>query len=323
MMLNKTDWDKFATATGAKLEDLKTWEGLAITAEKYYNWTDGLTPTPNDGKAFFGRDAMANYIIVGSKQLGQEIFAVKNGQVSLVIDNVIMRRLWDNFYIPYINGYYNAVGKFRSDDAKTGEIIALVGSTSGIPYFPETVVIDDSEEYDIEALVLPLPNFENTPPYAVQQGAGMVVVKSDKAREYASVEFLKWFTDKDRNIRFSLESGYMPVKKEANNIEIIKEYMVNCKDNRLIEQLQTVLPTVVEQLQNYELYTNKAFRNGTDARGVLTNSLIEKSKKDREEVINLLKEGRTREDAVGQFVTEENFHQWLTSLKKGLEDAIK
>ncbi|HHY71113.1 MAG TPA: extracellular solute-binding protein, partial [Thermoanaerobacterales bacterium] len=169
LMLNKTDWDKFATATGARLEDLKTWEGLAITAEKYYKWTDSLTPTPNDGKAFFGRDAMANYIIVGSKQLGQEIFAVKNGQVSLVIDDAIMRRLWDNFYIPYINGYYSAVGKFRSDDAKTGEIIALVCSTSGITYFPETVVIDDSKEYDIEALVLPLPNFKNTLPYAVQQ----------------------------------------------------------------------------------------------------------------------------------------------------------
>ena len=52
MMLNKTDWDKFAASTGARLEDLKTWEGLAVTAEKYYQWTDSLTPIPNDGKAF-------------------------------------------------------------------------------------------------------------------------------------------------------------------------------------------------------------------------------------------------------------------------------
>ncbi len=323
LMLNKTDWDKFATATGARLEDLKTWEGLAITAEKYYKWTDSLTPTPNDGKAFFGRDAMANYIIVGSKQLGQEIFAVKNGQVSLVIDDAIMRRLWDNFYIPYINGYYSAVGKFRSDDAKTGEIIALVCSTSGITYFPETVVIDDSKEYDIEALVLPLPNFKNTLPYAVQQGSGMVVVKSDRVREYASVEFLKWFTDKDRNIRFCMESGYMPVKKEANNIETIKEYMANSKSNRVTEQLQISLPIVVKQLQNYELYTNKAFKNGTEARRVLTGSLIERSKTDREKVVKLLREGRTREEAVKQVATEENFIQWLTDLKRSLEDAIK
>ncbi len=322
MMLNKTDWDKFAAATGASLEELKTWERLAVTAEKYYEWTDSLTPIPNDGKAFFGRDAMANYILVGSKQLGKEIFTVKNGQVSLVVDDAIMRRLWDNFYIPYINGYYKAVGKFRSDDAKTGEIIALVCSTSGIPYFPESVVIDDSKEYDIEALVLPLPNFENTPPCAVQQGAGMVVVKSDKVKEYASVEFLKWFTDKDRNIKFSLESGYMPVKKEANNIKVIEEYLANNKGTKVLDKLRSSLSILVEQLETYELYTNKAFENGTDAREVLTKSLIDKSKADREKVVELLKEGRTREEAVKQVATEDNFYQWLTELKESLKGAI-
>ena len=49
----------------------------------------------------------------------------------------------------------------------------------------------------------------------------MVVVKSDKVKEHASVEFLKWFTDKDRNIKFSLESVYAR-EKEANNIKVMK-----------------------------------------------------------------------------------------------------
>ena len=53
-MLNQTDWDKFASATGASLSDLATVEGVTKTAENYYNWTDGLTDAPNDGKAFFG-----------------------------------------------------------------------------------------------------------------------------------------------------------------------------------------------------------------------------------------------------------------------------
>lgn len=323
MMLNKTDWDRFAEATGVEIEDLKTWEGLAATAKKYYEWTDNLTMTSNDGKAFFGRDAMANYIIVGSKQLGQEIFNVKNGEVTLVIDDAIMRKLWDNFYIPYINGYYNAVGKFRSDDVKTGEIIALVGSTSGIGYFPESVIIQDNKEYDIETLVLPLPNFENTTPCAVQQGAGMVVVKSDKTSEYASVEFLKWFTDKKRNIKFSIESGYMPVKKELNNIEVIEEYVNKSDSGRITNQLRILLPIATEQVQSYELYTNRAFRNGTDARGVLSKNLIEKSKLDRDKIVNLLNEGFSREEAVKQFDTDDNFNRWLTEFKKDLEDAVK
>ena len=42
-MLNKTDWNKFAEATGADLNDLKTIEGVTKTAQAYYEWTDSQT----------------------------------------------------------------------------------------------------------------------------------------------------------------------------------------------------------------------------------------------------------------------------------------
>ena len=54
LILNKTEWDKFAAATGASYDDLSTVESLTAAAEAYYNWTDSLTDTPNDGKALFG-----------------------------------------------------------------------------------------------------------------------------------------------------------------------------------------------------------------------------------------------------------------------------
>lgn len=40
-MLNKTDWDKFARDTGADIYSLQTWEGLAMTAQEYYEWSEG------------------------------------------------------------------------------------------------------------------------------------------------------------------------------------------------------------------------------------------------------------------------------------------
>ena len=63
MILNSTDWKPFAQATGVQLSDLETMEGVAEVGRQYYEWTDSLTGTPNDGKAFWGRDAMANYIL--------------------------------------------------------------------------------------------------------------------------------------------------------------------------------------------------------------------------------------------------------------------
>ena len=161
------------------LADLETFEGITATARAYYAWTDSLTDAPDDGKAFFGRDAMANYCIIGSRQLGAEVF----GDGTLVPDKDVFRRLWDNYYVPYINGWFTASGRFRSDSARMGDIVALVGSSSGSIYFPSAVSVSDSESYRITCTVLPAPIFAGGARYAVQQGAGMCVIKSDSATE--------------------------------------------------------------------------------------------------------------------------------------------
>lgn len=181
MMINVTDWAKFAEAENVFFDDLSTWEGLAATAEKYYNYTDGLTPDiPNDGKAFFGRDSIANYMVTGAKQLGCA-FAEPDGDGNVVVsaDKEVLRRLWENYYVPFVKGYYAADSRFRSDDMKTGNIIAMVCSNSAASYCPNEVTINDDHTYPIDIAVLHVPNFEGCDPYIVQQGAGMSVVKSD------------------------------------------------------------------------------------------------------------------------------------------------
>lgn len=64
------------------------------------------------------------------KQMGEDLFEVQNGQVTICAAKEKMRRLWENYYVPYLKGYFNSIGKFRSDDVKTGDIIAYTGSLS-------------------------------------------------------------------------------------------------------------------------------------------------------------------------------------------------
>ena len=315
MMMNKTDWEPFAIETGAKLEDLTTWEGIVKTAKAYYDWSGG--------KAFFGRDAMANYMLVGSKQLGQEIFEVKNGQVQVQVHDDVMRKLWDCFYVPYVKGYYTAVGPFRSDDVKTGDIIAFVGSTSSMTYFPNKVVVDDQKSYPIESMVLPLPNFEGTLPHAVQQGAGMVVVKSDLLKERASTEFLKWFTETERNVQFSMRSAYLPVKKVANDLNLIQDQLQFCKEGDLKTPLCGALPLIFDQMKNSELYTSPVFSKGTSAREILDNALLTKAKTDHKIILQRMAQGQSREEAMETFLADENFEQWLLELKISLQVLLQ
>lgn len=160
LFLNDTDWQTFAAATGAQDSDLETVEGLVKTAEAYYNWTDAQTDTPNDGKALFGRDAMANYMLIGAKELGDTIFDVKDGKMTMGLSEDAARKLWDNYYVPYIKGWAAASGRFRSDDIKIGSILAYIGSNSSATYFPTQVMLSDTESHDIELKVLPTPHFE-------------------------------------------------------------------------------------------------------------------------------------------------------------------
>ena len=148
-LLNRTDWEYFAEATGASYEDLATVEGLTAAAQSYYEWTDSLTPEPNDGKAFFGRDAMANHFLIGAMEMGTELFSVEDGHMTLHFDKEVVRHLWDNYYVPFVKGYFAASGRFRSDDIKTGNIVSFVGSSSCATFFPRQVIVRDTKSNPI------------------------------------------------------------------------------------------------------------------------------------------------------------------------------
>lgn len=324
MMLNYTDWEKFAGETGVTTDDLKTWEGLVDVSEKYYNYTDDLTPDiPNDGKAFFGRDSIANYMSIGAKQLGSEFVTVdKDGNTKLNIEKDALRRLWDNYYVPYVKGYFTAQGRFRSEDAKIGIIMALVCSTTGAMYFPTEVTIDDDYTYPIDNLVLPVPNFEGTDPYIVQQGAGMSVLKSDEKSEYASAVFLKWFTEKERNVNFSSESGYLPVKKDACNFEEIEKVSAE-SGKELTDICKSTLSTSIDEINEYNLYTMPPFKNSADVRTFLENRIQDTALEAYAEATEKISSGESRDTVIEEYTNDAAFDKWYDSFCTDLDKIIE
>lgn len=317
LMLNKTDWDVFAGETGVSLDDLKTIEGISKVAKQYYEWTDAKTDVPNDGRAFFGRDANANYMIIGYRQLASEMFTVKNGEVKLSFERDVVKKLWDNYFIPYINGYFNASGRFRSDDIKTGNIIACVASSSSVTYLPKEVVLNDEESYPIEIEMMSSPKFADGLDYAVQQGAGMVVTKATEKEQLASTEFLKWFTEDKQNIQFALSSGYLPVTKKANDIKKISEN-IELKGNVKKSMISSLKTTKENQM-----YTTKAFEKGTDARAIMEESMSSLAKEVREIVVANLEQGMTLTEATASFTNDEYFDNWYQNVKGQLEALVK
>lgn len=320
MMINKTDWEPFAKATGASLDDLATTEGIAATAKAYYEWTDSLTPdVEGDGKAFYGRDSMSNYFIIGMKQMGTDLFDVENGQVTIRADKDQLRRLWDNYYVPYVNGYFASAGKFRSDDVKTGEILAYTGSSASSMYFPDQVEDADGTSRSIDYIVLPAPVMEGGEQIQVQQGASMAVTSSDPEHEYAACEFLRWFTAKENNLRFVCDAAYFPVRKDANSVEALDEVIAE-QNIEISSKAYDCLTSVMEKADEVTCYTPKCFATGYDTRKVLDYNLSDKAIADKAAIDEAVAVGASRAEAVAGYVTDEAFDAWYEALVQTLNE---
>ena len=320
LMINKTDWAPFEEATGTTMDELSTTEGITKAAEKYYKWTDSLTPdVPDDGKALYGRDSMSNYFVIGMKQMGKDIFSEKDGKVVVNTDKDLLKRLWENYYVPYIKGYFAAYGKFRSDDVKTGDILAYTGSTASAFYFPDEVEKEDSS-YPIECEIKLSPVMEGGKNYHVQQGAGMAVTKSDEKHEYAASVFLKWFTKKEQNLRFVSESSYLPVLKESNNMKSVDK-VIKDNDIKMNGKTYQCLKTVLKNFDNTKFYTMQNVDHGFSMRKVLDYNLSDRAAADKEAMDKEIAAGASREDEIAKYTSDESFESWYKDFCNALKEA--
>ena len=187
-------------------------------------------------------------------------------------------------------------------------------------YFPEQVEQEDNS-YAIDYAVMPAPVFQGGKNYAVQQGAGMVVSKSDEKHEYAAVEFLKWFTEAENNLQFGCVAGYLPVQKDAGSAEKLDQ-IIEEQQLEVAPKTYDCLITIFREMDGMMLYTNKSFKNGSAARKVLEYNLADKAAEDRAGVVAALEAGKSLEEAAAPYITEEAFEEWYDSFCDTLQSAV-
>ena len=312
MFINETDWLPFAAEQGFTHSDLQTMQGVARVAQAYYNWSGG--------RAFFGRDAFANLFVIGSKQFGTEIFEVTDGRATININETAMRHIWDYYYTPFISGYFAAYGRFRSDDVRVGDLLAYVGSTASAVFFPDEVRVD-GQSRPIQASVLPAPIFEGGERIMIQQGAGMVVTLATPEKQYASLVFLRWFTEPDNNLRFSALTGRIPVRKAAMDAGLVKAAAAQSNIS-LLDITYETLDVAISEISTSQVYATSFFTGGVEARAIINTNLRNKALADRQEVLSLIENGTPREEVIAELASEENFKAWVAQLESELNAAV-
>lgn len=294
LFLNKTLFDRFARDTGAKIEDLQTFEGIIKTSALYYDWTDKQTPAiANDGKMFFMPDSLFNFSLIGYKQLGDEF--IKNGAINFTSPQY--PRVWECYYKPAVLGQVAIYNGYATDLAKTGDILCSTGSTAGLSFFSSMVTYADNTSEPIELDILPYPVFEGGKKVAIQRGGGMSVIKSTKEKEYAAGIFLKWFTNPENNLRFVSSTGYLPVTEAAFG-EIMSQEIKNITD----ERIKKLLKTSRIMQKEYEFYIPPLFDDIDEIQQQYESQLKDIAAQSRNSYTGVLKNS----DSVGAYKTVVN-----------------
>ncbi len=228
LYVNKTLFDRFAQETGAKTDDLATFEGLARLSEMYYEYSGG--------KQFYAADSWFNFAEVGMDQLGDSIF---DGD-ALDLSGENYAHIFETVYGPAVAGGFSIYDGYSSDLSKTGDIVCSTGSSAGILFYGDTITYTDGTVEEVEYDILPYPVFENGEKVALQRGGGLMVAKNDEKKEYAAAEFIKWLTASAQNMRFVGETGYLPVTKLAFEIDLVP-HLELLEDVRIKKMLTSVL----------------------------------------------------------------------------------
>ena len=149
----------------------------------------------------FGWDALSNFYVTYLKNKGIDFGPDLDVTCPESIEAI-------NYYLDGIKeGYFRIAGtdQYLSGPFANGQLAGYIGSNAGEVYVKEGV----EGKFKYAAQAYPAEK-------AVQQGTNIYMFEgaSDEAKD-AAFRFLKYVSSKDAQIKFGLDTGYMPARKSA------------------------------------------------------------------------------------------------------------
>ena len=205
LYISRREFSRFAAATGATYSDLATWDGFFRTAEKYYEYS---------GKPFCAFDYVQRAVELNAIEKGakpEELY--KDGYYDF--DNATLKASYMQFAKALAKGHIMIAELYSNTHVMTGDVPCGAGSSAAVMYYNDTVTYPDNTSEPLDLKILPLPQNENCPKYAMQAGVGLCAYRTTNQKAEAASVFAHWLTDGERNLSFVAETGYMPVRNDA------------------------------------------------------------------------------------------------------------
>ena len=224
MVFNKTKFD--AMGITIPMDRPLTWAELDTLADTMVG--DG----PNQCEYLINFDSSANFFInnVRMWQGGYTNSAgdilVDNANTKAMLNYVSERFTEKTFALPLAwNQQYGSTNFLAQDVCMT------VGSTAGISYN-----VPQAGEFEIG--VAPIPQYDLDNKSAVQQGPNVAIMAdTTDAERLAAWLFIKYITDAEQTAKWSMLTGYLPVRYSGYNSDIYQEFLNNPDPDYIYESM--------------------------------------------------------------------------------------
>ncbi len=123
-------------------------------------------------------------------------------------------------------GYAYQIAERYGDQTDFANEVALFafGSTAGLPYYAQAVEDEETGEPKFKWSVAPMPH-STVDPVVDIYGPSICVFKTTPEKQLASWLFIRWFTEKDPNVRWAQEANYFPIRRSAAESAEMQAYM--------------------------------------------------------------------------------------------------
>lgn len=146
------------------------------------------------------------------------VFESEDGR-SLSIDTPEMREAF-NYLLNLVNqGYMAPIRQWAPSvsDFIAGNVSMLYNSTGSLGH------IQRSADFEVGTGFLPMHERE----VVIEGGGNFFIFNTDERKQQAAWEFVTWMTNPENAARWSIESGYVAVRKDAYTLPVYEEHVAN------------------------------------------------------------------------------------------------
>jgi len=205
LFINGSQFERFAADTGVTYESLSDWNGFFAAAEKYYVWSDG--------KPFCAFDYLIRHMELDVLSKTGELAYTENGWYDT--EDPKIKESFSMFAEALAKGHIAVSDLYANTQVMTGDVLCGIGSSAAVGYYNDTVTYPDNTSEPMKLQVMALPKSVGEKEYMPQTGVGIAAFKTTEQKAEAAYEFVKWFTESERNLDFVVKTGYMPVTDGA------------------------------------------------------------------------------------------------------------